>query len=45
MTESVTKTIDSVLGFMPNIPHWGWNGNARRYWDFLLVFPLPLFRV
>lgn len=18
---------------MPTIPHWGWNGNARRYWD------------
>lgn len=20
---------------MPTVPHWGWNGNARRYWDFL----------
>lgn len=20
---------------MPTIPHWGYNGNARRYWDFL----------
>ncbi len=18
---------------MPTVPHWGWNGNARRYWD------------
>ncbi|KAF4450799.1 hypothetical protein F53441_6131 [Fusarium austroafricanum] len=25
----------SVLGYMPNVPHWGWNGNARRYWDFV----------
>ncbi|KAF4981151.1 hypothetical protein FZEAL_2985 [Fusarium zealandicum] len=35
MTESETKTINSVLGYMPNVPHWGWNGNARRYWDFI----------
>lgn len=20
---------------MPTVPHWGYNGNARRYWDFL----------
>lgn len=19
---------------MPTVAHWGWNGNARRYWDF-----------
>ncbi|KAG5816751.1 hypothetical protein H9Q74_010962 [Fusarium xylarioides] len=33
--ESAQKTVDSVLGYTPNIPHWGWNGNARRYWDFI----------
>ncbi|KAF9766619.1 hypothetical protein IL306_000941 [Fusarium sp. DS 682] len=33
--DSVQKTINSVLGYMPNVPHWGWNGNARRYWDFV----------
>ncbi|HVT81178.1 MAG TPA: DUF5695 domain-containing protein, partial [Phycisphaerae bacterium] len=27
-------TIDSILGYMPTVPHWGYNGNARRYWDF-----------
>jgi len=27
-------TLDSVLGYMPLIPHWGYNGNARRFWDF-----------
>jgi hypothetical protein len=27
-------TLDSVLGYMPAIPHWGYNGNARRFWDF-----------
>ncbi len=27
--------LDSILGYMPTLPHWGYNGNARRYWDFL----------
>lgn len=27
-------TLDSVLGYMPLVPNWGYNGNARRYWDF-----------
>lgn len=29
------KTLGTVLGFQPTVAHWGWNGNARRYWDFL----------
>lgn len=29
------ETIDAITGYMPTIPHWGYNGNARRYWDFL----------
>ncbi|KAH8702958.1 hypothetical protein GQ44DRAFT_692826 [Phaeosphaeriaceae sp. PMI808] len=29
------KTINSILAYMPTVAHWGWNGNARRYWDFL----------
>ena len=28
-------TLDAILAYMPTIPHWGYNGNARRYWDFL----------
>lgn len=28
-------SLNSVLGYMPTVPHWGYNGNARRYWDFL----------
>ena len=28
-------TIDAILGYMPALPHWGYNGSARRYWDFL----------
>src|SRR4030095_8608175 len=27
-------TLDSILGYMPSIPNWGYNGNARRFWDF-----------
>jgi hypothetical protein len=27
-------SLSSILGYMPSIPHWGYNGNARRYWDF-----------
>ncbi len=27
--------IDAILGYMPTLPHWGYNGSARRYWDFL----------
>ncbi|KAI1459623.1 hypothetical protein F4805DRAFT_455423 [Annulohypoxylon moriforme] len=30
---TTTKTVNSVLGYTPTVPHWGWNGNARRYWD------------
>jgi hypothetical protein len=28
-------SLNSVIGYMPTLPHWGYNGNARRYWDFL----------
>jgi len=27
--------LDSVIGYMPTVPHWGYNGAARRYWDFI----------
>jgi hypothetical protein len=29
------QTVDAVLGYDPAIPSWGYNGSARRYWDFL----------
>lgn len=32
---TAAKTLATVLGFQPTVAHWGWNGNARRYWDFL----------
>lgn len=28
-------TVKAILAYMPTIPHWAYNGNARRYWDFL----------
>lgn len=34
-TATANKTLGTVLGFQPTVAHWGWNGNARRYWDFL----------
>jgi len=28
-------TREVILGYDPTMPSWGYNGNARRYWDFL----------
>src|SRR5690606_9970526 len=28
-------TLSAILAYMPTMPHWVYNGNARRYWDFL----------
>jgi hypothetical protein len=28
-------TVRAILGYDPAIPSWGYNGSARRYWDFL----------
>ena len=33
-TDKAQVTLDSILGYMPLVPNWGYNGNARRYWDF-----------
>jgi len=35
LTGTATKAVQSILGYMPVVAHWGWNGNARRYWDFV----------
>jgi hypothetical protein len=32
--EKARVTVDAVLAYMPTLPHWGYNGSARRYWDF-----------
>lgn len=33
--DKASVSLNSILGYMPTVPHWGYNGNARRYWDFL----------
>jgi hypothetical protein len=35
MSDKAQVTLDAVIGYMPTIPSWGYNGSARRYWDFL----------
>lgn len=30
-------TLNAILGYDPSIPSWGYNGSARRYWDFLFA--------
>ncbi|MCH7415442.1 DUF5695 domain-containing protein [Belliella sp. R4-6] len=34
MDEKADVTLNAILAYMPAIPHWGYNGSARRYWDF-----------
>ena len=33
--EKALVSLNSIIAYMPTMPHWGYNGNARRYWDFL----------
>jgi len=33
--EKAMVTLRAILAYMPTVPHWGYNGSARRYWDFL----------
>lgn len=33
--EKADVTLNAILAYMPTMPHWAYNGNARRYWDFL----------
>ncbi len=28
-------TLNAILAYTPAVPHWGYNGSARRYWDFV----------
>ncbi|KAJ8116710.1 hypothetical protein OPT61_g1924 [Boeremia exigua] len=35
LPKTPAKAINSVLAYVPTVAHWGWNGNARRYWDFI----------
>ncbi len=33
-TAKADVTLNAILAYMPTLPHWGYNGSARRYWDF-----------
>lgn len=33
--QQADTTREVILGYDPTLPSWGYNGNARRYWDFL----------
>jgi hypothetical protein len=33
--DKAQTTLDAVLGYDPTLPSWGYNGSARRYWDFI----------
>jgi Family of unknown function (DUF5695) len=33
--QKALTTINAILGYDPAIPNWGYNGSARRYWDFI----------
>ena len=35
--EKADVTLNAILAYMPTVPHWGYNGSARRYWDFLFA--------
>jgi hypothetical protein len=34
-TDKAKVCVDAVTAYMPAVPHWGYNGCARRYWDFI----------
>ena len=33
--EKALVTLNAILAYTPTVPHWGYNGSARRYWDFV----------
>lgn len=35
--EKADVTLNAILGYDPAIPHWAYNGSARRYWDFIFA--------
>ena len=37
LQDKADVTLNAILGYDPAIPHWGYNGSARRYWDFIFA--------
>lgn len=29
-TATRVNALNSIIAYQPTVPHWGWNGNARR---------------
>jgi Family of unknown function (DUF5695) len=36
-SDKAEVTLNAILGYDPAIPHWGYNGSARHYWDFIFA--------
>lgn len=36
-SDKADVTLHAILGYDPTLPHWGYNGSARRYWDFIFA--------
>lgn len=34
LDDKAIVTLNAILAYTPTVPHWAYNGNARRYWDF-----------
>ncbi|KAF9067275.1 hypothetical protein BDP27DRAFT_1383948 [Rhodocollybia butyracea] len=32
-TTTALNAVNSIIAYQPVVAHWGYNGNARRYWD------------
>jgi hypothetical protein len=43
LDEKALVTLNAILAYMPTVPHWAYNGNARRFWDFLFAGKLSRF--
>ncbi len=43
LDDKAIVTLNAILAYMPTVPHWGYNGNARRFWDFLFAGKLSRF--
>lgn len=39
--EKAEVTLNAILAYTPVLPSWGYNGSARRYWDFLYAGKYP----
>src|SRR5256885_7316340 len=35
--EKADVPLNEILAYDPATPHWGYNGSARRYWDFIFA--------